>query len=66
MHGGIDKRAIAAGPPVIDRELERKIPVALAGGYLPTCDHSMPPDISYENVCYYWSRKKELLGIKSL
>jgi Uroporphyrinogen decarboxylase (URO-D) len=64
MHGNIDKRAIAAGPPVIDRELEAKIPVALAGGYLPTCDHSMPPDISWANVSYYWRRKKELLGIK--
>lgn len=63
MHGNVDKRAIAAGPPVIDRELEAKIPTALEGGYIPTCDHSMPPDISYDNFRYYWRRKKELLGI---
>ncbi len=64
LHGNLDKRAIAAGPPAIDRELEAKIPVALEGGYLPTCDHSMPPDISWEAVQYYWRRKKELLGIE--
>ena len=61
--GNIDKRAIAAGPPAIDRELERKVPIALQGGYIPTCDHSMPPDISYEAFRYYWRRKKEMLGI---
>jgi hypothetical protein len=63
MHGNIDKRIIAAGPPAIDRELEAKIPVALEGGYMPTCDHSMPPDISLANFRYYMRRKKELLGI---
>ncbi len=63
MHGNIDKRAIAAGPPAIDRELDAKIPLALEGGYLPTCDHSLPPDISYAHFQYYWRHKKELLGI---
>jgi len=63
MMGNIDKRAIAAGPPAIDEELEAKIPLALEGGFIPHCDHSMPPDISYQNFRYYWRRKKELLGI---
>lgn len=63
MHGNIDKRAIAAGPPAIDRELEAKVPVALEGGYIPTCDHALPPDISYPAFQYYWRRKKELLGL---
>lgn len=63
MYGGIDKRALAAGPDAIDLELERCIPVALEGGYIPTVDHSLPPDISYANFQYYWQRKKEMLGI---
>jgi uroporphyrinogen-III decarboxylase len=63
MYGGIDKRALAEGKEAIDRELERCIPVALEGGYIPTVDHSLPPDISYANFQYYWQRKKEMLGI---
>jgi len=63
MMGGLDKRVLAAGPEAIDAELERKLPVALAGGYIPTIDHSLPPDIPYANFCYYWERKKALLGI---
>jgi uroporphyrinogen decarboxylase len=63
MTGGIDKRALAAGPEAIEAELARCIPVALDGGYIPMVDHSLPPDISYANFQYYWRRKKELLGI---
>ena len=63
MIGGIDKRALASGPDAIDRELESKIPLAFEGGYIPTVDHSIPPDVSYRNFKYYWERKKELLGV---
>ena len=63
MTGGIDKRALAAGPEAIETELVRCIPVAIEGGYIPTVDHSLPPDISYANFQYYWRRKKEMLGI---
>lgn len=63
MYGGIDKRALAEGPKAIDRELEKCVPIALEGGYIPTVDHSLPPDISYANFQYYWQRKKEMLGI---
>lgn len=64
MYGGIDKRALAIGPEAIDAELERCVPIALDGGYIPTVDHSLPPDISYANFQYYWQRKKEMLGIE--
>jgi uroporphyrinogen decarboxylase len=63
MHGGVDKTALACGPQAIDAELEKCVPVALEGGYIPTVDHSLPPDISYANFQYYWRRKKEMLGI---
>ncbi len=66
MMGGLDKRVLAAGPEAIDAELERKLPVALAGGYIPTIDHSLPPDIPYAHFCHYWERKKALLGIEPL
>lgn len=63
MYGGVDKRALALGPEAIDAELARCVPVALEGGYIPTVDHSLPPDISYANFQYYWQRKKQMLGI---
>jgi uroporphyrinogen decarboxylase len=61
MTGGIDKRALARDQAAIDRELELKIPLAAQGGYIPTLDHSIPPDVSYENFLYYWTKKKEML-----
>lgn len=63
MSGGIDKRALAKGKSTIDKELEEKIPLALNGGYIPTVDHGIPPDVPYDNFIYYWELKKEMLGI---
>ena len=62
MAGGIDKRVLARDKAAIDRELARQLPLVRGGGYIPTIDHSIPPDVSYENFSYYWKRKKELLG----
>ena len=64
MTGGIDKRCLANGRKAIDAELELRIPLAFEGGYIPTLDHAIPPDVSYDNFMYYWEKKKELLGIK--
>ena len=61
MTGGIDKRALAKGPGAIDAELDRKVALAWEGGHIPTVDHSIPPDVSFENFQYYWRRKKSLL-----
>lgn len=63
MMGGLDKRVLARGREAIDAELTRKLPVAHEGGYIPTIDHSLPPDIPYQDFVYYWERKKELLGV---
>jgi len=58
--GGVDKRALAAGPEAIDRELERLAPVVEQGGYLPMVDHLVPPDVSLENYQYYLERRREV------
>jgi uroporphyrinogen decarboxylase len=59
--GGIDKRVMAEGPDAIDAHLERIIPPMRArGGYIPTCDHGVPPEVSYENYLYYRKRCVEL------
>lgn len=64
MMGGIDKRVLARGKDAIDRELADKLPLAEKGGYIPTLDHSIPPDVSWANFQYYWETKKSMLGME--
>jgi len=58
--GGIDKRAMAAGPAAIEAELANVAPLVADGGYIPWCDHLVPPDVSFENYMYYLRRMKEM------
>jgi uroporphyrinogen decarboxylase len=51
--GGVDKRAIAAGGRIIEEELKRIAPAIKRGGFIPSCDHGVPSDISLENFIYY-------------
>ena len=59
LMGGIDKRAMAAGPRAIDAELARVAPLLAEGGFIPWCDHHVPPDVSLANYQYYVQRMKE-------
>ncbi|HEY3398570.1 MAG TPA: uroporphyrinogen decarboxylase family protein [Armatimonadota bacterium] len=61
--GGIDKRLATDGADlaIMDRELERIIPTMLRrGGYLPTFDHGVPPDVPLANYLHYRQRMLEL------
>jgi len=61
--GGIDKRAIAKGGKVMERELMRVVPPLLKdGGFIPGCDHGVPPDISWPNFIEYTRLLAELTG----
>lgn len=51
--GGIDKRAMAKGGAVIEAEIRRLQPVIDDGGYLPSCDHGVPADVSWPNYVEY-------------
>ena len=53
FRGGVDKRAIAKGGEVLAKEMKRVEPVARDGGYIPGCDHGVPPDISWPNFVDY-------------
>lgn len=60
MLGGIDKRAMIAGPAAaIDAQLAYVAPLLREGGYIPWCDHWVPPDVSLKNYLYYVKRMKE-------
>jgi uroporphyrinogen decarboxylase len=54
LMGGIDKREIDLGPEAIDRELEKRLPFLLQrGGYVPTLDHHVTPEVSWQDFIYY-------------
>jgi hypothetical protein len=64
ISGGIDKRVLARTTQDIDRMVERILPVMRArGGFIPTCDHGVPSNVSYANYLHYRRRCLELGGI---
>jgi hypothetical protein len=63
LKGGVDKRALIAGPEAIDAEIARLEPLVREGGYVPHVDHRVPPDVSYDNYLYYLRRKRDTFGM---
>ena len=51
--GGVDKRAMARGGKVLEDEIARLRPVIDDGGYIPSCDHGVPSDVSWPNYVRY-------------
>ena len=52
--GAIDKRMLAKDKKAIEEEVMSKVPFLVeTGGFIPTCDHAVPPDVSLENYLYY-------------
>ncbi len=59
--GGIDKRALAKDKRAIESEVRKKIvPMLETGGYIPTVDHLVPPDVPLENFLYYLELKRKI------
>lgn len=52
FYGNIDATIMGGDKSVIRSELERKIPVARAGGYIFHSDHSCPPGVTLDR--YQW------------
>lgn len=60
MSGGIDKRLIAKGGDDIKRHLDYIMPaMRRRGGYIPTCDHGVPEEVTFENYMLYRKLMKE-------
>ncbi len=54
LMGGIDKIALAQGKDAIRKEVERVVPFMLEHcGYIPSTDHNVPPDVSYEDFLFF-------------
>jgi uroporphyrinogen decarboxylase len=57
IHGGLDKRTLAVSKKAIDAELSAKLKFMLdRGGYVPSIDHVVPPDVPLENWLYFLDR----------
>lgn len=62
LFGGVDKRKLAKGKAAIDAHLRSLAPLIEQGGFIPTVDHTVPPDVSLESFSYYMERKRDLLA----
>ena len=61
LWGGVDKRELAKGPAAIDAHLKSLLPLIGEGGFIPTVDHVVSPDVSLANFEYYMQQKHKLL-----
>jgi uroporphyrinogen decarboxylase len=61
LTGAVDKMELAKGKKAIDAHLATFIPLIEEGGFIPTVDHTVPPDVSLEDFLYYFKRKEDLL-----
>jgi uroporphyrinogen decarboxylase len=61
LWGGVDKRELAKDRHAIDEHLCALAPLVEEGGYIPTVDHTVPPDVPLDNFLYYMERKRALL-----
>ena len=61
LMGGFDKKAMASGPKAIDEEMEMVVEALKGGGYIPSPDHLIPHDVSWENFRFFCRRLKEVL-----
>jgi uroporphyrinogen decarboxylase len=62
LWGGVDKRELTKDFRSIDEHLSSLTDLVEQGGFIPTVDHTVPPDVSLENFRYYMRRKQDLLA----
>ena len=62
LWGGVDKRILARGPAAIKAHLREFIPLIEEGGFIPTVDHTVPPDVSWDDFRTYMDAKQALLA----
>ena len=61
LWGGIDKRVLSKDKAAIEHELRRKVPQMMeSGGFIPAIDHSVPPDVPFENYAFYTKLLREM------
>ena len=67
LGGNIDKRVLLKGKEQIREEVMSKVPYLLeTGGYFPSVDHFVPPDVPFENYVYLINTLREVGGLPPL
>ncbi|MBN1351121.1 hypothetical protein JXJ21_16995 [candidate division KSB1 bacterium] len=61
LWGGVDKRVLNQGEQAIKAHLKELIPLIEEGGFIPTIDHTVPPDISWDTFRMYMDYKQSLI-----
>lgn len=61
LWGGVDKRVLPQGDAAIRAHLLELAPLIEEGGYIPTVDHTVPPDVSWDDFRRYMDAKQHLL-----
>ncbi len=61
LWGGVDKRILPLGKEAIRAHLLELAPLVEEGGFIPTIDHTVPPDVSWDNWRHYMDLKWRLL-----
>ncbi|MDE2126785.1 MAG: hypothetical protein KGJ62_09355 [Armatimonadetes bacterium] len=62
MIGGVSKRLLAGPQDGISREVERLTPLVEEGGFIPTPDHRVPPDVPFANYMFYLAEARRCWG----
>lgn len=57
--GGYDKMTMSRGEDAMRKEFERLIPTAREGGFIISCDHQTPPEVSLDDYKTYIRLFKE-------
>ncbi|MBI4023725.1 MAG: hypothetical protein HY360_02015 [Verrucomicrobia bacterium] len=60
--GGVSKTVLAGPLDGITREVERLAPLVEEGGFIPTPDHRVPPDVPLKNYIFYLTEAKRIWG----
>lgn len=67
LAGNMDKRALIKGKEAIKEEVMSKLPFLLGkGGFFPSIDHLVPPDVPLENYQYWINTMREVAGLEQL
>ena len=62
LWGGVDKRLLSCGQDAVRAHLREFIPLIEEGGFIPTVDHTVPPEVSWDAFRYYMDMKMALLA----
>jgi uroporphyrinogen decarboxylase len=60
MYGNIDVHKMLGSRADLEEELRRKVPVAREGGYVFHSDHSVPPQVKFEQYCWILRTARDL------